>query len=122
MIRAAAPKVSKTESVDRVRPVDIKPVIFKAYDIRGIVGTQLSEPIMRVLGLAIGTEAQHQEQTRIIVGRDGRLSSESFSDALIEGILASGCDVTDIGAVPTPGLFCFAAHADALRRCSDWQS
>ena len=104
------PKVSKTESVDRVRPVDIKPVIFKAYDIRGIVGTQLSEPIMRVLGLAIGTEAQHQEQTRIIVGRDGRLSSESFSDALIEGILASGCDVTDIGAVPTPLVYFASQH------------
>ncbi len=110
VIRAAAPKVSKTESVDRVRPVDIKPVIFKAYDIRGIVGTQLSEPIMRVLGLAIGTEAQHQEQTRIIVGRDGRLSSESFSDALIEGILASGCDVTDIGAVPTPLVYFASQH------------
>lgn len=110
VIRVAAPKVSKTESVDRVRPVDIKPVIFKAYDIRGIVGTQLSEPIMRVLGLAIGTEAQHQEQTRIIVGRDGRLSSESFSDALIEGILASGCDVTDIGAVPTPLVYFASQH------------
>jgi|TARA_R100001143_G_scaffold8466_1_gene10615 phosphomannomutase/phosphoglucomutase len=110
VIRVAAPKISKTEAVDRVRPVDIKPVIFKAYDIRGIVGTQLSEPIMRVLGLAIGTEAQHQEQTRIIVGRDGRLSSESFSDALIEGILASGCDVTDIGAVPTPLVYFASQH------------
>jgi len=109
-IRVATPKVSKTESVDRVRPVDIKPVIFKTYDIRGIVGTQLSEPIMRVLGLAIGTEAQHQEQTRIIVGRDGRLSSESFSDALIEGLLASGCDVTDIGAVPTPLVYFASQH------------
>lgn len=102
VIRVPVPQVSKTEAVDRVRPVDIKPGIFKAYDIRGIVGTQLNEPIMRVLGLAIGTEAQHQQQTQMVVGRDGRLSSEGFSDALIEGILASGCDVTDIGAVPTP--------------------
>lgn len=110
VIRVPTPKVSKTQAVDRVRPVDIKPVIFKTYDIRGIVGTQLSEPIMRVLGLAIGSEAQHQEQTRIIVGRDGRLSSESFSEALIEGILASGCDVTDIGAVPTPLVYFASQH------------
>lgn len=106
----ATVKTSKTEAVDRVRPVAIKPVIFKTYDIRGIVGTQLSDPVMRVLGLAIGSEAQHQQQTRIVVGRDGRLSSESFSEALIEGILASGCDVTDIGAVPTPLVYFASQH------------
>ncbi|MCL4155350.1 UNVERIFIED_CONTAM: hypothetical protein GTU68_065973, partial [Idotea baltica] len=57
---------------------------------------------MRTIGQAIGSEALDKEQSRLVVGRDGRLSSEALSQALIEGIMASGCEVLDIGLVPTP--------------------
>ena len=80
----------------------ISPTIFKAYDIRGIVGETLNESIVKSIGQAIGSQALDQKQPRLIVARDGRLSSESFANALIEGILSSGCDVIDIGLVPTP--------------------
>ncbi len=84
--------------------VELTPSIFKAYDIRGIVGETIDEQTFRTIGQAIGSEALDQGQSRLIVGRDGRLSSESLSIALIEGILTSGCEVVDIGQVPTPVL------------------
>lgn len=89
--------------------IDIDPAIFKAYDIRGIVGQTLSQNVMTVLGQAIGSEAQEQGQIRLVIGRDGRPSSPDLTDALIEGVLASGCGVIDIGMVPTPVLY-FACH------------
>ncbi len=89
--------------------IDIDPIIFKAYDIRGIVGKTLNKQVMTVLGQAIGSEAQDQGQNRLVIGRDGRQSSPELTDALIEGVLASGCGVIDIGMVPTPVLY-FACH------------
>ena len=85
--------------------VDIDPSIFKANDIRGIVGQNLDEDIVKAIGQAIGSEAGEQGQSRIVVGRDGRQSSASLSKALIEGLLASGCDVLDIGEAPTPMMY-----------------
>jgi phosphomannomutase/phosphoglucomutase len=89
--------------------VDIVQSIFKAYDIRGIVGESLNSEIVRVIGRAIGSEAQALGQKHLVVGRDGRHSSPELSEALIAGILGSGCDVTDLGMVPTPVLY-FASH------------
>jgi phosphomannomutase/phosphoglucomutase len=89
--------------------VDIVQSIFKAYDIRGIVGESLNSEIIRVIGRAIGSEAQALGQRHLVVGRDGRHSSPELSEALIGGILGSGCDVTDLGMVPTPVLY-FASH------------
>ncbi len=89
--------------------VDIVQSIFKAYDIRGIVGESLNNEIVRVIGRAIGSEAQSLGQKHLVVGRDGRHSSPELSEALIAGILGSGCDVTDLGMVPTPVLY-FASH------------
>jgi len=89
---------------DVVTTVELTPSIFKAYDIRGIVGETIDEAAFRVIGQAIGSEALDQDQPRLVVGRDGRLSSESLSIALIEGILTTGCEVVDIGQVPTPVL------------------
>jgi phosphomannomutase/phosphoglucomutase len=83
--------------------------IFKAYDIRGIVGRTLNEALVRDLGQAIGSEARQQGQGAMIIGRDGRLSGPSLSAAVAEGILASGCNVIDIGQVPTPLVY-FAAN------------
>jgi phosphomannomutase/phosphoglucomutase len=83
--------------------------IFKAYDIRGIVGSALTPDVARRIGQAIGSEALARNCAQICVGRDGRLSGPELTAALSEGIMAAGCDVIDIGMVPTPVLY-FAAH------------
>ena len=86
------------------------PEIFKAYDIRGIVGHSLTPQIVRQIGRAVGSEAIAAGDSAVVIGRDGRLSGPAISDALIEGICATGCDAVDIGMVPTP-LTYFATHA-----------
>ncbi|MGH8214425.1 MAG: phosphomannomutase/phosphoglucomutase [Rhodanobacteraceae bacterium] len=83
--------------------------IFRAYDIRGVVGKTLSAGVARQLGRAIGSAVRDKELSEIVVGRDGRLSGPELSDALIEGLRAAGVDVIDIGAVPTPVSY-FAAY------------
>ncbi|PHS30287.1 MAG: phosphoglucomutase [Methylophaga sp.] len=93
--------------------VDVDPSIFKAYDIRGIVGESLTEEAVKVIGHAVGSEALDQGLTSLVVGRDGRHSSPSLSEALIEGILASGCDVVNVGMVPTPLVYFAAEHSDS---------
>ena len=84
---------------------DIDPVIFRAYDIRGIVKQNLNEDVIRCIGHAVGSEAKDRGQTKLVVGRDGRLSSQALSHALIEGLLRSGCDVIDVGELATPILY-----------------
>lgn len=79
--------------------------IFKAYDIRGIVDHELTANFVRAIGQAIGSEAQDRGRRTIIIGRDGRLSGPVLATALAEGLTASGCDVIDIGLVPTPLLY-----------------
>jgi len=79
--------------------------IFKAYDIRGIVDRTLTEDRVRQIGQALGSEAQARGVRNMVVGRDGRDSGPRLARALAEGIMASGCDVTDIGMVPTPTLY-----------------
>jgi phosphomannomutase/phosphoglucomutase len=79
--------------------------IFKAYDIRGIVGSELSNPIVKKIGQAIGTKALSQKQKTICVGYDGRLSSPSLSAMLIDGLLSTGINVIDIGLCTTPMLY-----------------
>ncbi len=87
----------------------IAPEIFKAYDIRGIVGKTLTADTARLIGRALGSEARAAGVTAIAVGRDGRLSGPRLAGALAEGILAAGVDVVEIGCVPTPVTY-FAAH------------
>jgi len=86
------------------------PEIFKAYDIRGIVGQSLTPDIVEQIGQAIGTEALAAGDNAVVVGRDGRLSGPAISSALMDGICATGCHAVDIGVVPTP-LTYFATHA-----------
>ncbi|MBL4660898.1 MAG: phosphomannomutase/phosphoglucomutase [Alcanivoracaceae bacterium] len=83
--------------------------IFRAYDIRGIVDESLTVNTVRLIGQAIGTENIKRGKTDIVVARDGRLSGKSLLKALIEGLNKSGCDVINIGAVPT-GVLYFATH------------
>jgi len=84
--------------------------IFKAYDIRGIVGRTLTPEIVTAIGRAIGSEARARAQTAIAIGRDGRLSGPELSAALAQGLRAAGIDVIDIGMAATPMGY-FAAHA-----------
>jgi phosphomannomutase/phosphoglucomutase len=88
--------------------------IFKAYDIRGIVGNTLTPPIAELIGRAIGSEARARQQNAIAIGRDGRLSGPDLASALARGIQNSGVDVIDVGRVATPMLY-FAAHQLATR-------
>ncbi len=83
--------------------------IFRAYDVRGVVGETLTPALVERLGQAIGTEALARGEQAVVVGRDGRLSSPELAEALVRGLLASGREVVDIGLVPTPVLY-FATH------------
>jgi phosphomannomutase/phosphoglucomutase len=103
-------EIQPLDVVDKEAPIDIVPSIFKAYDIRGIVGETINKQVVRTIGQAIGSEALDKDQARLVVGRDGRLSSSDLSEALIEGILASGCEVVDIGQVPTPLVYFACEH------------
>ena len=108
---AASP--ARAESV-RSKPgekkIGISRSIFRAYDIRGVLGQTLTNDIARMIGRAIGSEAQHRGLREIVVGRDGRLSGPDLSGALIEGLRAAGCDVIDIGLAPTPLTYFGAYH------------
>jgi len=83
--------------------------IFKAYDIRGIVGHTLTPEYAQAIGHAIGSQALDRGVSTIAIGRDGRLSGPSLAAALARGIQASGANVIDVGRVATPMLY-FAAH------------
>ena len=83
--------------------------IFKAYDIRGVVGQTLDETLAEHLGRAFGTEALKLGEKAVAVGRDGRLSGPGLVAALVRGLQSTGIDVVDIGAVTTPMLYYVAA-------------
>ncbi|MDP6028520.1 MAG: phosphomannomutase/phosphoglucomutase, partial [Arenicellales bacterium] len=85
------------------------PEIFKAYDIRGVVGQSLTLEIVEQIGRAIGTEALIAGDSAVVVGRDGRISGPGIASALMDGICAVGCNTVDIGMVPTPFTY-FATH------------
>jgi phosphomannomutase len=83
--------------------------IFKAYDIRGVVPVTLDAEVAEALGRAFGSAARAAGETAVAVGRDGRLSGPALCEALIKGLVATGVEVIDVGAVTTPMLY-FAAH------------
>mgnify|MGYP000838965673 CR=1 FL=1 len=84
--------------------------IFKAYDIRGIVGKTLTEDVVRDIGRVLGTMAKEKRVDSICVGRDGRLSGFALSTKLMEGIISAGVNVKNIGMVPTPVLYFATKH------------
>lgn len=88
---------------------EASPFIFKAYDIRGVVGRTLTDDIVFGIGRAIGSEAHDAGIAAIVVARDGRLSGPGFVEALGRGIRKAGVDVIDAGMTPTPVLY-FATH------------
>lgn len=83
--------------------------IFRAYDIRGIVGKTVTEDTAYLIGRALGSQAIEYGLDKFCVGRDGRLSGPALSAAVIHGLIDSGCEAIDVGAVPTPALY-FATH------------
>ncbi len=83
--------------------------IFKAYDIRGIVGNTLTPSGVEAIGRAIGSEARARGRNTVVIGRDGRDSGPELAAALAHGLQASGVDVIDVGQVATPMLY-YAAH------------
>ncbi|HEX6136381.1 MAG TPA: phosphomannomutase/phosphoglucomutase [Casimicrobiaceae bacterium] len=84
--------------------------IFKAYDIRGVVGRTLTPAAVRVIGQALGSLAAERRRDTIAVGRDGRLSGPQLAGALSDGIRAAGVNVVDIGMVATPMAYFAAQH------------
>jgi phosphomannomutase/phosphoglucomutase len=84
--------------------------LFKAYDIRGVVDTDLTADAVRQIGRAIGAEARARGHATVAIGRDGRLSGPALSAALAEGLQAACVDVTDIGVCATPMLYFAVYH------------
>jgi phosphomannomutase len=95
--------------------VKINPTIFREYDIRGIVNEDLTPEVLNVLGRAYGTFIRSRlgRPARVTVGRDVRASSQTFAAALSDGLRSTGCNVIDIGAVPTPVMYFSVAAVDA---------
>ncbi|MGH8432120.1 MAG: phosphomannomutase/phosphoglucomutase, partial [Solimonas sp.] len=91
--------------------MQIDPTIFKAYDIRGIVGKTLTREVARQIGLSFGSAATELGEKTIAVGRDGRLSGPDLISGLVEGLRAAGLDVIDIGLVATPMVY-FATNIE----------
>jgi len=89
--------------------MQVTPTIFKAYDIRGIVPSTIDENMAEGLGKAFGTQAMAEGQSRVAVGRDGRLSGPALLAALVRGLVSAGVQVMDVGLCTTPMLY-FAAH------------
>ncbi|HCF59055.1 MAG TPA: phosphomannomutase [Myxococcales bacterium] len=87
----------------------MNPHIFREYDVRGLVDTDLTEEVVEKLGLGLGTTLRRAGGRRLVLGRDCRESSMRFRDAMTKGLVATGCEVLDLGVVPTP-LTYFAAN------------
>ena len=110
---AAEAAAQKAESASKPAPrkdapkstLRVERSIFRAYDIRGVVGTTLDAGIAKLIGQAIGSVMREQGLREVVVGRDGRLSGPEMSRALIEGLRSTGCDVIDIGLAPTPVVY-----------------
>ena len=91
--------------------MQVEASIFKAYDIRGVVPTTVTESTAEGIGKAFGSIAMAQGESTVAVGRDGRLSGPALSAALVRGLVAAGIEVIDVGMVTTPMLYFAAATA-----------
>jgi phosphomannomutase/phosphoglucomutase len=88
----------------------MNPEMFREYDIRGITGKDMAESDVILIGKGIGTFLSQTGRTRLTVGRDCRLTSDPYAERLIQGLLSTGCHVTDIGVCPTPLLYFSIQH------------
>lgn len=92
-----------------VPAVQVATEMFRAYDIRGVVGKDLNPGVAALIGQAIGSVMQAQGLREVVVGRDGRLSGPELANGLIDGLRRAGCQVIDIGLAPTPVVY-FGAY------------
>jgi len=83
----------------------MNPEMFREYDIRGIAGKDMTEDDVLLIGKGVGTFLRGHGCSKLTVGRDCRLSSDLYSEKVIQGLLSTGCDVIDIGVCPTPVLY-----------------
>jgi phosphomannomutase/phosphoglucomutase len=83
----------------------LSPSIFKAYDIRGVIGSTLDAGVARDIGRAFGSAVRARNESVVVIGRDGRLSGPELAAALAEGLQSAGVDVIDLGVVATPMLY-----------------
>ncbi|WP_133479409.1 phosphomannomutase/phosphoglucomutase [Cognatilysobacter segetis] len=110
----APPPVPAADSAESVkRSLALDRGIFRAYDIRGVVGQSLDAGIAELIGQAIGTVMQEQGLRDIVVGRDGRLSGPALVEGLVTGLRRAGRNVLDIGMAPTPVTYFGAYHLRA---------
>ena len=90
----------------------MNPLIFREYDIRGLAEKDFDEGFARLLGKVHGTTVGDKGGSRVAVGRDCRLTSDRYAEAVIEGLLSTGLEVYDIGICPTPLLYFSLFHLD----------
>jgi len=107
------PPVPPSKPAPPALPVAIDRGIFRAYDIRGVVGQSLDAGVAELIGHAIGSLMHDQGLTDIVVGRDGRLSGPMLTEGLIAGLRKAGRNVVDIGMAPTPVVYFGAYHLRA---------
>ncbi|MFC3814357.1 phosphomannomutase/phosphoglucomutase [Lysobacter sp. GCM10012299] len=107
------PPVPQSKPATPALPVAIDRGIFRAYDIRGVVGQSLDAGVAELIGHAIGSLMHDQGLTDIVVGRDGRLSGPMLTEGLIAGLRKAGRNVVDIGMAPTPVVYFGAYHLRA---------
>ncbi len=87
--------------------------VFRAYDIRGIIGEQLDDDAFYSVGRALGCRLHALGRTNVVVARDGRLTSDHLANALMQGLLDSGINVVDLGAAATPVMY-YATHVHGI--------
>lgn len=115
-LQMAPPQVAEAAADATVAPPPPVPAealaagIFRAYDIRGVVGSELTAKTAALIGQAIGTAALEQGLREVVIGRDGRLSGPELAAGLAEGLRRAGCAVIDIGLAPTPVVYYAAFH------------
>jgi len=95
----------------------VNPVVFREYDIRGVAGTDLTEETVGLVARALGTKVRAAGGSRVVLGRDVRLSGPAFHRAAVAGLTATGCDVVDLGVVPTPLTYFAAQTLDVHGLC-----
>lgn len=115
-LQMAPPPVAAASAAESAPPPPPVPAgelaagIFRAYDIRGVVGSELTPKTAALIGQAIGTVALEQGLREVVIGRDGRLSGPELAAGLAEGLRRTGCTVIDIGLAPTPVVYYAAFH------------
>ena len=109
LTRAATPSAAPSPAPPVTATIEVDSSIFRAYDVRGVVGKTLNKEVAHALGQSIGALMNEKGLREIVVGRDGRLSGPELAGALADGLRAAGIDVIDVGAVPTPVVY-YAAY------------